>query len=89
MKIVRKNFYISFLALLLIFSVILTQARPYAQGYSCEVSNRKEGAYDEMLKLDAIGKANVEDLHLSFGLMQSPASATNEHLLYQDEYIIM
>jgi DNA/RNA endonuclease G (NUC1) len=86
---IRKYFPSLLLTLLLTYAVVAIQATAYAQSCSCEVSDRKERAYDEMLKLDANEKAEVENLHLPFGIPQSSTNATNEHLLHQDEYIIM
>ena len=86
---IRRYFPSLLLTLLLTYAVVAIQATAYAQSCSCEVSDRKERAYDEILKLDANEKAEVENLHLPYGVPQSPANATNEHLLHQDEYVIM
>lgn len=56
-----------------------------AQSCECEVSDRFEKAYDELLKLSEREKRKVEDLHLPYG---TPAVLDDEMLLHQDEFII-
>jgi len=57
-----------------------------AQSCSCEVSDRKEAAYDWLLALDAQESAAAEAWHMPYGV---PTGVTaNEHILHQDDYII-
>lgn len=56
-----------------------------AQSCGCEVSDRFEKAYDELLKLSDYEKREVEQLHLPYG---TPAVSEDELLLHQDEFII-
>lgn len=74
---------------LFIIAFFLFHSVAYAQSCGCEVSDRKEAAYNELLKLSEAEKENAEQIHLPFGIPQSPSSATNEHIFHQDEYLIM
>lgn len=57
-----------------------------AQSCGCEVSDRKESAYDWLLFLNAQEAAAAEAWHMPYGV---PIGVTaNEHVLRQDEYII-
>jgi hypothetical protein len=78
---VRKYLPTLSLTLLLICAVIAVPATAYAQSCGCEVSDRKEPAYDEMLRSDFNEKAAVENLHLTFG---SPW-----HLLFCEDFLVI
>ena len=57
-----------------------------AQSCRCEVSDRHEAAYNILLNLTDAEKADVELIHLPYGVPTSPTS--NERLLHQDEYVV-
>jgi DNA/RNA endonuclease G (NUC1) len=59
-----------------------------AQSCGCEVSDAKEQEYNDLLVLDDIQKSDSESVHLPWGVPVSNASASNEHLLHQVDYII-
>jgi endonuclease G len=66
--------------------VPLAATTVHGQSCSCEVSDRKEAAYDWLLLLDTEESAAAESWHMPFGV---PAGVTaNEHILDQDDYII-
>ena len=68
--------------------VFLVPTTAFAQSCGCEVSDRRERAYDELLKLDSREQSNSEAIHLPYGLATPPDNTMNERHLYQDEYII-
>lgn len=74
--------------LAIIGSVGAIQPTAKAQSCSCEVSNRKEQAYDQLLLLSATEQAAAVSRHLPLGAPSGPANATNESLLVQDYYVI-
>ncbi len=60
----------------------------FSQSCDSDISNRKERAYDVLLDLSSQERSYVERVHFLHGRPGTPTSATNEHLLHQDEYII-
>lgn len=76
-------------AFVLSVSVLMLAALPspvVAQSCGCDVSDRKEQAFDQLLFLSAAEKAEAESLHLPFGV--PPSVSSNERLLHQVDYII-
>ncbi len=75
-------------AFLAVASVVIAfaPASTHAQSCRCEVSDRHEAAYNILLNLTDAENADVELIHLPYGVPTSPTS--NERLLHQDEYII-
>ena len=53
----------------------------------CDVSDRKQEAYDQLLELDSDEQIRAIDTHLPFGIPLT-AGATNEVLLRNEHYII-
>ena len=52
------------------------------------MSDRFEAAYNELLTLDATERQEALDRHLPWGTPASPAGATNEHVLVNEQYVI-
>ncbi len=75
---------VTLLALLSVFSL----QPAHTQSCDCDVSPRKERAYDALLELDETEKAEAEAIHFLWGVPTSPNAATNEHLLHQAHYIV-
>ena len=67
--------------------VVLCSAAVEAQSCNCEISPRKEKAYDVLLELDSEEQANAEALHAPWGVPNPPSNATNERLLHQEHYL--
>lgn len=57
-----------------------------AQSCGCEVSDRKEQSFNQLLFLSAAERTEAEALHLPFGVPQSVSA--NERLLHQEDYVI-
>ncbi len=71
----------------LVFLLIVAWSDARAQSCSCQVSDRKESAYDELLKLSNSERGDAEAIHLPFGVPVT-AGASNETLLHNEHYII-
>lgn len=82
---INKNLCHIILTFVLIFIV---EGMAYGQSCDCEVSEDKEEAYNALLQLNVTEREESESTHLPWGVPKNPASATNEHLLYQNHYII-
>lgn len=68
-------------------STVVQQARK-AGSCRCEVTKRFERSYDELLKLSARERRASTLKHLPWGVPINAPTATNEHLLRQEHYII-
>ena len=74
--------------LITLLIIILSPTYAFSKSCGCEVSKRKEKAYDELLVLTEDEKAEAIEMHLPWGVPDDPSDATNEHLLYQEHFII-
>lgn len=75
----------------LVIALLLTQNLAWsdveAQSCGCDVSDRKEFAYDQLLNLSNRERGEAISNHLPFGV-PTTAGATNEILLHNEHYII-
>lgn len=60
----------------------------FSQSCDCEVSDRKEKSYDNLLFLNDEEKKEAEAIHLPWGIPAPSPTATNENLLHQQDYIV-
>lgn len=80
-------------AFFLVVAFVLAEGAPlappaFAQACGCKVSKSKLASYDALLILDADEILAAEERHLPWGLPKSPSTATNDHVLAQEEYVI-
>lgn len=75
--------------LLISFSLLLLLPVPVAAQTcsGCEISNQSVGSANARLNLTDTQKRAIEDRHLPFGLHRAPATASNEFLLHQREWL--
>ena len=69
-------------------AVTATSSVASAQVCNCDVTVRKQQAYDRLLQLSTAETNASLARHLPLGVPVNPASATNEQLLIQDHYVI-
>lgn len=58
------------------------------QDCGCDVSDRKQRAFDALFDLDDDERRQAEATHLPYGVPTTPDGATNERFLHQTHYII-
>lgn len=74
--------------LILILFLALPSSKLFSQSCSCEVSDNKEQEYNNLLNLDQDQQADSTAVHLPWGMPETSGTATNERVLYQEDYII-
>ena len=67
--------------------VLLLPGTVQSQSCGCEVSDRKEAAYNALLILDSTERGISAATHLPFGIPVT-TGATNERLLHNEYYVI-
>lgn len=75
-------------ALITLVAVALSGPAIHGQSCDCEVSDRYERAYDELLRLSEEEKEQAEAIHLPWGVPAEPEGASNEELLHQEHFVV-
>lgn len=75
-------------AWLLALFLLLSPTGLWADICDCDIPRERVGAYDALLTLDSAAQASVIATHLPWGVPVAAATATAEHLLIQDDYIL-
>ena len=74
--------------LVFILVLLLGQSSLQAQSCNCEVSDRKETSYDNLLLLSDQEKSIAQSLHTPWGLPQLDEGVDHYLVLYQQDYLI-